>query len=254
MTTTTYPTGRLDDIHRLEQELLVALAGLTDDQVRGPSSLPGWTRGHLLAHLSGVASAVARQLENAARDAERVDFYDGGRAGRDAAIELAASAPAAEHLATVRTAIDRLGAALARMTPETLARRTGHRDRPASALIDAWWRELAIHLTDLELGHDATTWTRELREHLVHHLADRAPAGVRLHLAATDSDDRWVLSDGAATAVGLDDTAAAADKTVTVRGSANDLVAWLAGRRPLSPVVAERSGAPVALPELAPWP
>jgi uncharacterized protein (TIGR03083 family) len=32
-------------------DLVAGLAGLTDEQARGPSLLPGWTRGHVLTHL-----------------------------------------------------------------------------------------------------------------------------------------------------------------------------------------------------------
>ena len=42
---------------------LVASAGLlTDEQARGPSLLPGWTRGHLLTHVARNAEGGTRLL------------------------------------------------------------------------------------------------------------------------------------------------------------------------------------------------
>lgn len=228
----------LDGIQRMDQLLLGALDGLTDEQVAGPSLLPDWTRGHVLAHIAGVGSAVARQIENAVAGREPVDFYDGGQAGRKAAIEASARDTAAEHVASVRATLRRVEAVLAKLTPEVLDRPTGHRGRPVRALVLAWWREAAIHLTDLDLGVDHTVWDAALREHLVEHLSARVPDGVRLELLPTDDEPRS-LGDG---------------EMVTVRGAANDVAAWLAGRDPLSPLAFERSGAAVMPPDLGPWP
>ncbi|MDJ0344171.1 maleylpyruvate isomerase N-terminal domain-containing protein [Streptomyces sp. H10-C2] len=61
------------------------LDGLTDSVVRAPSALPGWTRGHLLSHLEGVALALARQARYAPKD-ELIDPYDGGRPARDSGV------------------------------------------------------------------------------------------------------------------------------------------------------------------------
>ncbi|WP_182111567.1 MULTISPECIES: maleylpyruvate isomerase family mycothiol-dependent enzyme [unclassified Actinotalea] len=233
----------LDDIRGTDQRLLAAVDQLTDDDVRAPSRLPGWTRGHVLAHLVGVAGGAARQLEHAVAGTERVDFYDGGRAGRDAAIELGARAGAGEHREQLRAALERLETALAAVGPDVLDVTTGYRDRPVSAVLTMWWREAEVHAVDLDLpGLTTAAWTTGLRAHLVDYLADRVPDGVRLDLAATDrpAERRTVgAADGA---------------VVTVRGTADDLVLWLAGREPAGPVAAERDGVAVPLPELRPWP
>ncbi len=239
MTTATDLALLLDDIRSADARLLAALDGVTDDDVRAPSRLPGWTRGHVLAHLAGLGAGAARQLERAVAGEERVDFYDGGRVGRDAAIEAGAGASAEEHRAAVRATVERVEAALDRVRPELLDVPTGYRDRPVAAVVAMWWREVEIHATDLDLGLGTEAWTAGLRAHLREHLADRAPAGVRLDLAPTDVDERVAIGDG---------------EPVTVRGSANDLTAWLAGREPRGEVAAERDGVVVPLPELGPWP
>jgi maleylpyruvate isomerase len=229
----------LDSIEWTHERLRTALDGLTDAQVREPSRLPGWTRGHVLAHLANLGEAAVRQLQNAYDDAPVVPFYDGGTDGRDAAIEAAAPLAASEHVARVEAALDRVESLLDLLDEKAMARRTGFRDRTAAALVLAWWRETSIHLTDLDLGVEHTMWGAALREHLVGYLSGRVPAGVRLDLEPTDVDEPRYLGEGV---------------TVRVTGAASDIVAWLAGREPLEHIRATTDGVEVALPQLGPWP
>ena len=39
--------------------LRLTAAGLSDQQAREPSLLPGWSRGHLLTHIAGTPTACA---------------------------------------------------------------------------------------------------------------------------------------------------------------------------------------------------
>ncbi len=229
----------LDSIEWTHERVRTALEGLRDEQVREPSRLPGWTRGHVLAHLATLGDAVVRQLENAYADAPTVPFYDGGHGGRDAAIEAGAALGAEEHVARVQAVLDRVEGLLDLLDEQALARRTGFRDRTAAAVVLAWWRETSIHLVDLGLGVENTMWGAALREHLIGYLGARVPAGIRLDLEPTDVDETHYVGDGT---------------TLRVTGAANDLVAWLAGREPLGPVHAASDGHEVALPELGPWP
>ena len=229
----------LESIEWTHERVRTALEGLRDEQVGEPSRLPGWSRGHVLAHLAALGEAMVRQWQNAYEDAPVVPFYDGGPAGRDAAIEAGATASAAEHVARVGAVLDRVEGMLDLMDDVALARRTGFRERNASAIVLAWWRETSIHLTDLDLGVEHTLWGAALREHLVGYLGARVPAGIRLDLEPTDVDEPRYVGDG---------------ETLTVHGAASDIVAWLAGRATLAPVTATSGGAEVPLPELGPWP
>ena len=229
----------MDSIEWTHERLRTTLDPLTDAQVAEASRLPGWTRGHVLAHLANLGVAVARQLQNAYSDAPVVPFYDGGMDGRNAAIEADAGLSVAEHVARVEAALDLVEGLLDLLDEAALARRTGFRDRSAAALVLAWWRETSIHLTDLDLGVEHTMWGAALREHLVGYLSARVPAGVRLDLEPTDVDEPRYLGDGV---------------TVKVTGAASDIVAWLAGREPLEPLHATTDGVLASLPELGPWP
>src|SRR5699024_2901208 len=74
-----------------------------EEDLGTPSLLPDWTRGHVLAHIDGITRTLARQLEYTARGST-IEVYDGGRAGRAAAIEAGATRSAAEHVAALSEA------------------------------------------------------------------------------------------------------------------------------------------------------
>lgn len=236
----TEAAGAIESIERTHERLRTTVAGLTDEAVRGPSRLPGWTRGHVLAHLVGFGRAAERQVLRAITGEDPGEFYDGGQAGRDAEIEAGAGASAAEHVARVDAVIDRMEGVLDLLDDDLLRRPTAFKGgRPVEAVVLAWWREFSIHLVDLDLGAEHTLWGPELREHLVGFLSSRVPAGVQLDLEPTDVDEPRRIGEG---------------RVVRVRGAANDMVAWLAGRDPLGPVLADADGVAVPLPALGPWP
>lgn len=79
----------------------------TDADVRAPSMLPGWTRGHVLTHIARNADSIARTLSGALRG-EIVARYPHGPDGRNADIEAGAGRGVTELIADVRDSADRL--------------------------------------------------------------------------------------------------------------------------------------------------
>ncbi|WP_232792565.1 maleylpyruvate isomerase family mycothiol-dependent enzyme [Actinacidiphila yeochonensis] len=208
------------------------LPGLTDASLREPSALPGWSRGHVWAHIEGVGLALARQARYAVRG-ERVEVYDGGRPARDAAIEALHGRTADQVAAAVGAALDEVEAAWSAVGPADWQRPVAYRDGALTGAVAAWWRESAIHTADLLMGPTPADWSRPLCRHLVDFLSVRAPADVRLTLTATD--DGWTSSRGDG-------------REVRLAGPLADVAAWLAGRAP----AARLSGD--APPLLGPWP
>ena len=100
------PDELLPALHKAAADVAADAAKFSDSEVQAPSALPGWTRGHVLAHLTGISNAMARQLEYAARG-EAVELYDGGMEGRNKAIDMAAGHDAATHRADLTAALDR---------------------------------------------------------------------------------------------------------------------------------------------------
>lgn len=187
--------GRPDeDLRRVagaEQRFLAAIAELTDADVSRPSRLPGWTVGHVVAHVARNADSHVRRTEGAMRR-EVVDQYPGGQAGRAEAIERGACRSAEQLRADVAVSGEQLGDIWA-LVPDPVwgrvTRDVGGRERPLRQLPFRRWRELEVHAVDLNLGFTHRDWPAEfvaawlprLRQGLVDRLLAGAvapPAGV----------------------------------------------------------------------------
>ncbi|WP_425246345.1 maleylpyruvate isomerase family mycothiol-dependent enzyme [Streptomyces sp. NEAU-NA10] len=207
------------------------VAGLNDQQVAGASFLPGWSRGHVLAHLTDNARMFARLAEHALRG-ELVAGYDGGVEERNAIIEATAGRSATEHRAELARYTARLEATWARADEEDWGRPVTFRNADLAATVWARWREAWIHMVDLDLGVRPDDWPEELAAHAIDFLLCRLPAGTRVR--AEDVPRQWSVDSGPGT---------------VVTGRVRDLAAWLAGRTPtVSPAPAH------GLPALGPWP
>src|SRR5690242_6281236 len=84
----------LASVRDATDRLLTAAAALDNAAVTQPSRLPGWTRGHVLAHLARNADALVNVLEGR-------PMYVSGQA-RDAEIERDAPRPLDAQLMDVR--------------------------------------------------------------------------------------------------------------------------------------------------------
>ena len=241
------PDLLLTGLHAAADDVTSDAAKLTDDDVKAPSALPGWTRGHVLAHLTGISNAMARQLEYAARG-ETIELYDGGMDGRNRAIGMAAGHDAATHRADLAEALERVLGAFDALPgiKDSSANRTGWW-APISyrggVVLDgglALWRELVIHDSDLLTGRGPETWSRPFCEHLFDFLAARVPPGEKLVLQP----------------LGLPPvTVGSGNRSTVVSGMVTDIAAWLAGREPtLGSLRASAAADGVDLPTLLPWP
>ena len=233
------PAGLLAELHKAATGLTAAMDRIPDGGERAPSTLPGWSRGHLLAHITGICNALARQVEYGRRG-ETVELYDGGVDGRNRAIELAAGHSHKEHRDDVAAAMQRALAALDALTEDEWRTHIAFRDGVIFDAGLALWRELVIHTADLDSGTGPETWNREFCSHLFDFLAARVPAETRL-----------VLQPVALPPLAL----GAGASTVVVSGMVTDIAAWLAGRKPsLDSLRATAAGDGADLPALLPWP
>ncbi len=199
------------------------ITGLTDDQARADSALPGWSRGHVLTHLAEHAKALKRQTEYAL-DGKLVDMYDGGPPSRAAAIQAGSSRPASALVDDVVQSAKELETAWDAVGPNDWERPVTYRNGTLEGIVLARWRELEIHSADLNLGH--VDWSPEFCDYIIGFLSPRVPSGVSVALP-----DR-VLGDG---------------EPVHVSGDPREIAAWLAGR--------DHSGLTFSQPiELGPWP
>jgi maleylpyruvate isomerase len=136
------------------ERVSVVLADVTDDQTRGSSRLPGWSRGHVLTHLARNADGIRNMVEGAIVDEER-EMYPGGAGKRAADIDAGADRSAGELVADFAATSAALADAWQRM-PDDAWDRLGVTIAygPTKVRTMVWGRrrELLVHLVDLDLG------------------------------------------------------------------------------------------------------
>ncbi|WP_284976650.1 maleylpyruvate isomerase family mycothiol-dependent enzyme [Arthrobacter sp. efr-133-TYG-104] len=227
------------ELHKAADVVTRLLATMDDSSVAEPSELPGWTRGHVLAHIGGICRAMARQVDYALRG-ETVELYDGGMEARNKAIDLAAGHSLAQHTEAVSAALGAATAAFDHVKGGGWNARIAYRD---GTVLDgglALWRELTIHASDLGLGYGPETWSRPFCEHLIDFLAARVPEKYKFILQPTGLPQLAIGTGGT---------------SVAITGMLTDIAAWLAGREPsLGSLRATAAADGIELPGLLPWP
>jgi len=169
------PRADIDACAASHARLLRWVADLDDDGARAPSRLPGWSRGHLVTHLARNADSVVRRLA-AAREGRVADQYEGGAAGRAAEIEVGAPRSAADLLADLRTACAEVDVALAAHPEDRwgdLSRGVDGDEAPVATLPFRRWREVEVHLVDLDVGYEPSDWPAALVERWLPELLPR---------------------------------------------------------------------------------
>jgi maleylpyruvate isomerase len=205
---------------------------LTPEQLTGPSLLPGWTRGHVLAHLCRNADAMERALAGAARGEQAAMYPE--EHPRDKEIEQGAERPLAEQLADLEESAARLAGTVAAMPEEAWSFEVVHRSGarfPAERLL---WQRLAeqeYHHVDLDTGYTPAHWPAFFTGREIAHLAERfggrsgLPPTVLHVLTEGAPDTEYRIGAVAGERGGTEDAA-----QLRIEGPARALVAWLSGR------------------------
>lgn len=203
----------LASVHDATERLLTAVAKLNNDSVAEPSRLPGWTRGHVLAHLARNADALVNVLEGRL-------MYVSGEA-RDAGIERDAPRPLDVQLSDVRESAARFqeAGAVPADWSRTVELRNGVTDT-ASRVPFRRWIEVELHHVDLGIGYELEDLPAEFMEREITFLADRFTGHPEVPpTVITDGTRAWRTG------------SEAGGPEVTVTGAAPELLGWLAGRR-----------------------
>ncbi|WP_329278436.1 maleylpyruvate isomerase family mycothiol-dependent enzyme [Streptomyces sp. NBC_01451] len=221
----------LASVRDATERLLTAAAKLNNDSVAEPSRLPGWTRGHVLAHIARNADALVNVLEGR-------PMYASGEA-RDAGIERDAPRPLDVQLSDVGESAARFqeAGAVPADWSRTVELRNGVTDI-ASRVPFRRWAEVELHHVDLGIGYELEDLPAEFTEREITFLADRFTGHPEV--------PRTVLTDGThAWSTGSE----AGGPEVTVTGPAPELLGWLSGRRDGARLDVP-GGTPPALPPL----
>lgn len=215
------------------------LRAADDDGFAQPSLLPGWTIGHLVAHVALNAEALDN-LVTWARTGVETTMY-ASEEQRAAAIEAGATKRGDELRRWYADAAERLSASLAELTDaqwQASVRTRIGREIPASEIPWLRDRELWVHAVDLGGG----IGFGELPDDFLGALMDDVvayrtglPGHPALELMSRNTGEAWIVP-GFGT-------------PVRVMAKLPDLAAWLTGRSGATPKVI----GPDTLPDLPSW-
>ncbi|MBD3913631.1 maleylpyruvate isomerase family mycothiol-dependent enzyme [Nocardioides hwasunensis] len=220
MTDLTVLTGLID---RADAELVRTVDALAGAAYAEPSLLPGWTRAHVVAHLTLNAEALAGVLHGA-HVGEPQPMYASVE-GRDADIAGLADASPSALRERFLASTTLFGEALGAMGEDDWAGRFDrvpdgptfqHADIPLMRL-----RELEIHHADLSAGYTPADWSDEFATVLLDAMTrfrTSTPFGIR----AIDLDRSWHFGEGEGGPV-VSGTAGALGWWLTGRGTGDDL-------------------------------
>lgn len=215
---------------------LAALTVLTDEDVRAPSALPGWTRAHVITHLARNADALARVLR-AAQAGQATSMYDSDEQ-RDAEIEAGSGRAAADLREDSAASWGRLLQAENEIHDSHLdasfTRRPGGDPLPVRAVGRMRRTEVEVHHADLLTGYTASDWPESFTRHLIGHRQDELADGPSMVLSSTDVDGLWKFGPGPGP---------------EITGTLGDLAWWLVGRGDGSALVSSTG----ELPRLEKW-
>ena len=150
---------------------------LADTDLDAPSSLPGWTRKHVAAHLSNNAEALGN-LVHWARTGEERRMY-ASREQRNADIEARSQRPADELLQRFQQTARTLAEAMSELTEEQWqAQVLSAQGNPIPVTEVPWMRsvEVMIHAVDLDAGITFADLPADFLEELW--ADDRAKSGI----------------------------------------------------------------------------
>lgn len=202
------------------QRLVRTVDGLDQVALAEPSTLPGWSRAHVVAHLALNAEGLAGVLEGARRG-EPTPMYVSDES-RDADIAaLAACGDAAalrdRFLAGTTRLIDAVRSLPADDSSGNFERTPGSRPIRLSAIPGMRLREVEIHHVDLAAGYTPAGWSAEFATGLLSSMVKRQPSAQAFQILATDTAQSYQV--GAAT-----------DPHLVVSGPTCALGWWLTGR------------------------
>jgi maleylpyruvate isomerase len=149
-----------DKIDQATQRLLDRARTITDPDLRAPSMLPGWTRGHVLAHLARNADGMRNVLVGVRTGRDRPAYASAE--AREADIEQYADRRATEHAADLAGSAMALRT-VARQLPDDgwqvpVRMLDGADFFPAAELLTRRLAEVELHHCDLGAGYGPRDW------------------------------------------------------------------------------------------------
>jgi maleylpyruvate isomerase len=194
---------------------IVAPLAEADVDVAAPSTLPGWSVGHVLTHIARNADSHVRRID-ASHRGEMIEQYEGGLAGRDREIDTGASRDAVSIVDDTVESSLHLDAAWWTITGDEWlcqSRDSSGTTRQVRGLPARRLQEVEVHVVDLGFGYDQREWSDVFVATFIDEMratmAARVPAGLAAPsehaLADLDARDELAWLYGRAQLDGLPD-------------------------------------------------
>lgn len=228
------PTVPVAAIDESDLRVVRTVDSLTDDQLREPSLLPGWSRAHVVAHLALNAEGLERVL-TAVRLGKDRTMYDSDQA-RDDEIRELAQGPASELRKRLMAGVHcftKAGHAMGEDDADRRVERTpGGTTFRLGQVPLMRWREVEIHHVDLDAGYTPASWPAAFSLTLIESMT-RRDWPEPFQVLARDLARTWQFGEGSGGPV--------------VTGPAGALGWWLTGREP-DPSLSSNGPLPVVPP------
>jgi maleylpyruvate isomerase len=216
---------------------LGALSDLTDDDIRAPSLLPGWSRGHVVTHLARNADAFCNLLHWAETGQEHYMYESPEQ--RDADIESGAARNAHDLRVDASASAGRLIQAVneldVRHEDAPVSRAPGGPTFPAREIATHRLVEVEVHHADLGIGYTAADWDPAFCDLILNRVLDDRADGPAMVLKAADGGGLWKYG--------------VQGQGPTIEGSTCDLAWWVLGRGDGAGLTSDSD----VLPELGRW-
>jgi maleylpyruvate isomerase len=197
------------------RRLVRSVDAMKDDQWAQPSLLPGWSRAHVVAHLTLNAEALSGALEGV-HEGRPTPMYRSDEA-RDTDITELAKTPSSalrDRFLGSTTVVGEWVEELAdNLADHPIERTPGGRRFPAGIVGDMRVREVEIHHADLGLDYTAADWPASFVALLLDSRSNGF-GGAPFTAQATDLGRSWTFGSGGP----------------TVSGAGSALAWWVTGR------------------------
>ena len=220
--TTSAALPQIDETLLATTRYLQALTVLDDESVRGSSVLPGWSRAHVVAHLSRNADAFTRVLEAVGAGGPAAMYASDEERDRDIE-ETFERHDLAGLVEDSISSVARLTDALwsCRADPDAPYARLAGGDVtfPLRTVGPRRRAEVEIHHADLDVGYAPSEWPVDFSSAMVKQRQEEMaalPQGCpSMVLSSTDVEGLWKFGVG---------------QGPEIRGKVGDLAWWLVGR------------------------
>jgi maleylpyruvate isomerase len=215
------------------------LLELGDDELRGPSLLPGWTRAHVIAHVGFNARALGRLVDWATTGIEK-PMYESTYA-RSQEIESGAPLSNVELRKLSDGEAGALQVAWSAVSDHRWAYEVSNAQGVRIPVVDTVWmrsRELWLHAIDLNHSASAADVPPAVQRRIVQNVLDTWATrdGYCVHVTVADTGEELEPVSSHIT------TADSTTARTAVSGSLPNLLMWVTGRRNIAVSAVDTSG------------